>query len=209
MKRVCPWLCLLLPLLLAAPVVFADAHLVLRDSQVLSGKSVELEGDLYLLTLESGDVLPLPVALVREVHRSVKPKQTGDENGEKDEAEELPFLETEAVPAGTREVSSVDLGVVERPRRLIELPDGGKSASGFSQSPVDPDWLPGSDYEENPMLGVFDDSFWPSSLLNPHWVSESGFELPEGEPPFRPDRWNKAAQRAIWKPKEGFASDDP
>jgi len=205
MNRIRPWVCLLLPVLLAAPAVFAEAHLVLRDSQVLSGTSVELQGDLYLLTLESGDVLPLPVALVREVHRSAKPKQTADEA---DETDELPFLEMEIVPAQTREVPPEDLGVVERPRRLIELPDGGKSASNFSQGPVDPDWLPYSGYGEKPMLGVFDSSVWPGVPLDPNWVSESGFELPEGEPAFRPDSWNKAAQRPIWKPKEGFAADD-
>ena len=205
MKRVRPWAWLLLPVLLAAPAVLADAHLVLQDGQVLSGTSVELQDDLYLLTLESGDVLPLPVALVREVHRSATPKQ--DDEAE-DEIDSLPILETEIVPVQTREQPSAHIGVTERPRRLIELPDGGRSASNFSQSLVDPDFRLSSGYEENSMLGVFDTSFWTDGVLDSNWVDESGFDLPEGVPALRPDRWNKAAQRPFWKPKEGFADDD-
>jgi hypothetical protein len=203
MNRGLPWVCALLAVLPAASVVSADDHLVLSDGQVLSGSSVELQGDLYLLTLESGDVLPLPVALVREVHRAAKPEPSTDADNE--DLDVLPVFETEILTDRARELPSEDLGVVERPRRLIELPDDGRSASTFSQSLVDPDFRLTSGYEQNSMLGVFDTSFWPGATLDSDWGMESGFELPEGEPATHPDRWNKAAQGPIWKPKEGFA----
>jgi len=205
MKRVGPTLCFLLPVVLAAPAVLADAHLVLLDDRVLSGTSVELQGDLYLLTLESGDVLPLPVALVSEVHRTAKANDaaTGDE-----EPEVLPLLEIEQVRPRPTEVLPEDYGVVERPRRLIELPDGGRSASSFSRSLLDPRFVPLSDYEEKPMLGVFGESRWPGGVIDPNWEQESGFELPEGEPTILLDRWYKSAYRSIWKPEDGFAGHD-
>ena len=203
MNRGCIWVCALLAVLPAASVVSADDHLVLSDGQVLSGSSVELQGDLYLLTLDSGDVLPIPVALVREVHRAAKP-EPGTE-ADKEEADVLPIFETEILIDRAPAVPSEDLGVAERPRRLIELPDDGRSASTFSQSLVDSVFRLGSDYEEKSMLGVFDTSFWPGGSFDSDWKMKSAFELPEGQPATHPDRWNDAAQRPIWKPKEGFA----
>lgn len=205
MIRARPWGGLLLPVLLAAPAALADAHLVLRDGQVLSGSSVELQGDLYLLSLETGDVLPFPVALVSEVHRSAEANPPAKDD---EEPGELPILEMEIVPVQTREVPPEDIGVVERPRRTIELPDGGRGVSEFSRSLVDPHWMPDSGYSEKPMLGLFDTPFWADGPIDPNWNDESGFELPEGVPAFRLDKWNPASQRSIWKPKEGFADGD-
>jgi len=203
MNRGWIWICALLAVLPAVSILSADDHLVLSDGQVLSGDSVELQGDLYLLTLDSGDVLPIPVALVREVHRAAKPQPSAEADHE--EAAVLPVFETEILIDRAPEVPSEDLGVAERPRRLIELPDDGRSASTFSQSLVDPGFRLGSDYEEQSMLRVFDTSFWPAGSFDSNWKMKSGFELPQGQPATHPDRWNEAAQRPIWKPKEGFA----
>jgi hypothetical protein len=207
MGRYPPWIGVVLIGLLATTVASADAHLVLRDGQVLSGTSLEQEDGLYLLTLESGDVLPLPAALVLEVHRSAT--RAEEDPAEQDGPAPLPQLEMELVPAQPRELPSDDIGVPERPRRLIELPDGGRSASTFSRSLIDPAYVLESGYAERPMLGVFDESLWGGGPLDPNWKLDSGWELPEGEPTLHPDRWNKAAQRPFWKPKDGFADDDP
>ena len=47
--------------------IFADAELLLTDGTVLKGVEVRLEGGLYLLELDSGEVAAIPAALVREL----------------------------------------------------------------------------------------------------------------------------------------------
>ncbi len=48
----------------------AGVKLFLEDGQVLEGRSMERKGSMYLLTLETDNVLPIPVPLVAGIERT-------------------------------------------------------------------------------------------------------------------------------------------
>ena len=64
MRRLIP---ILLFLLAQGATALAGAELVLEDGQVLQGADVQRDGELYVLELDSGATLTIPVELVKDV----------------------------------------------------------------------------------------------------------------------------------------------
>jgi len=183
---------LLVALLLAAVgSARADAELVLRDGQILTGKDVQKDGAVYKLKLEDGRELSVPVALVRELRLS----------GERGEVSATPEGATPAPAAPSQpgmtvsEPTNIAGGVMSR----SSLPEGGVSAG----NPVTPfaQWEPKSDW---PKQG----SDWPKSdWPKPEdpktiWTPESSLKPDQSN--FNPSTWSKSPINQEWTPTDGF-----
>jgi hypothetical protein len=201
MSRIGHWGRAALPALLLGATVAAGAELVLLDGQVLTGRSVKLEGELYLLALDGDEVLPLPAALVREVRQNEGPGAATTGPGSPD-----PIAATD--PGSLLDPPLDPAASPDRPRLFVQLPDDGESASRFTQSILDPNWLPQSESAERPMLDVFEPSRFVDAPIDPDWALESGFGEPEGKAPFRPARFKRSPVRSDWRPEDGFSDGD-
>jgi hypothetical protein len=171
--------------LAAVPAVHAGAELVLEDGQRIVGESVERKGGLYHVQLETGNVLPIPVALVAEV------RLTGED---------------EPQPTGLRVAKPETLvgppGAADLPKPYEQLAVFGEPAR-FRRGPIDPTWrMPPSDYVPDPSLNNFNPARWYVPPIDPTWRPRSG--LRGDVTNFNPARWYRAPIDPTWWPTDGF-----
>ncbi len=166
------------------PVV-GGVKLLLHDGQVIEGRSVEREETMYLLTLDTDHVLPIPAPLVAAVERTAEP---------------LPGGLTEAEPmtlAGDPEAAKL-------PTLTDLMQELKASTSVFRRSIIDPTWVPSSDWDTDPEKGNnFHPVHWYQPPVNPIWEPTSG--LGEDVTEFNPVRWYRAPIDPTWRPTDGFA----
>jgi len=168
----------------------AGVKLLLEDGQVLEGRSVEREGPMYLLTLETDNVLPIPVPLVASIER------TEDES---------------SLPRGLTKAEPVTLAGDPAAARLPTLADLmhelRASASVFQPGVIDSSWVPVSDWDLDPQHGNnFHPVHWYRPPIDPRWEPTSG--LREGATWLSPVRWYRAPIDPTWRPTDGFAARD-
>ena len=113
-----------LALLLSSLAAQAGAELLLKDGQVLVGRSVERKETLYLLTLESDDLLPIPIELVSGMRLTGDddPAPTGLEKAEPKTLVGPP----EAAELPTRGDQMAVFGEAAGKRSFTQAPEGGK-----------------------------------------------------------------------------------
>ena len=174
-------------LLPAGLPVLAGAELVLSDDQHLKGVSVEKKEGFYLLELETGDVLPVPIELVRELRLTGKddPPASGLRDAEP---------ETLVGPPG-----GVDL-----PRRGDQLRVLQDSTATFRDNLIDPYWRPESDWVDDPSLNNFNPARWYQPPIDPEWKFSSVYKQSEDQTNFNPARWYRSSIESNWWPSDGF-----
>lgn len=195
-----------LALLTAVPAL-ADAELVLQDGKVLKGREVKRVGNLYNLTLESGDVATFPIEFVREVRLSAKQRDPDFYGLQR--AEPATLAGESARPKGV---------LVEQPRVLAGTnvkpitPAEATAALGppakWQKGVINPEWRPTSDWDNNPeTTNNFAPSTWAKGTIDPNWEPTSGFPdkplLPEN-----PSRWQQAPINPQWEPEDAFKKKD-
>jgi len=166
------------------PPVTGNASLTLTDGRVLEGREVRREGDVYLLALEGGAVIPVPVALVAEVGVRA------------DAAEVVPTGLTYAEP-------QVLAGApVEPPRTEDQLAVFGEPArfqQDIVQSTLGPSyWVPDPD-EHN-----FNPSKWAKAPTDPSWQPTSAFDPGKDALAGSESTWQKGPVDSTWVPVDGF-----
>lgn len=170
----------------AATQLHAGADLVLRDGGVLSGESVERTRDgLFLLTIEDGSVLTIPVNLVKSL------RLTGGEDP----------APTGIVVAGPENVAG--------PKDPIPLPSPEKQLAAFGRPPatfarsnVNPTWRPGNAL--GPDVTQFNPARWYKTALSMDWTPVSAFRASKDVTQFNPVRWYKAPTDSSWRPTDGW-----
>jgi hypothetical protein len=174
-------------LLLGAFLAFASgqAALELVDGRIISGTDVRREGAVYVLTLEGGDTVTLPLELVAQVRLF----GTG---------------ETRA-PSGIRDEGSKTLagGEVDVPTTSEQLEVFGEP-SRFQKSNVNHDWVPESAWDEDEDVLEASRSTWQESPIDPEWKPESAWDKDEDVLEASRSTWQKSSINSEWKPTDGF-----
>ena len=175
------------------PPVTGNASLTLTDGRVLEGREVRRDGDVYLLGLEGGAVIPVPVALVAEVGVRA------------DAAEEAP--ETQAGPSLPTGLTSAEPRIlagapVEPPRTEDQLAVFGEPArfqQDIVRSTLGPSyWVPDPD-EHN-----FNPSKWARAPTDPNWQPTSAFDPREDVLAGSRSTWQKGPVDSAWVPVDGW-----
>ena len=162
----------------------AGVKLLLEDGQVIEGRSMERKESMYLLTLETGNVLPIPAPLVAKIEWT--------EDG-------LTKTEPETL-AGDPEAAK--LPTLTEQMQVLKA-----STSVFRPSVINPNWVPVSDWDLDPQRGNnFHPVHWYRPPIDPHWKPTSS--LGEDMSNFNPVRWYRAPIDPTWRPTDGFASKD-
>jgi len=180
------------------PLVFPGAQLVLNDGLVIEGVDVRREGENYLLELESGEVLTIPVQLVRTVNLSGKPdpitgltaatpQQLAGDPAQVDVSEPMQ-LEGDPVRPPTRREQTENIGEPSR----------------FQKGVINPNWHPETDWDmDMQKQNNFAPSRWSENVVDPHWEPESAFSgddvLQEGNSSFKESIIDNS-----WTPTDGF-----
>jgi hypothetical protein len=185
---------LLICLGLTASVVLAGVELLMSDGQIVKGADVRRDGEVYLVTLEQGGVITLPVQLVSEVRLTGDPKPV--------------------VPRGT----PVHPGLIEdgqpqqlagdpvrAPRTSEQLKVFGEPAK-FQKSIIDSEWVPTSDWD-NDMIkqNNWAPSTWAEDIVDSSWEPESDWDNDMvKQNNFAPTTWSNSVIDNSWQPTDGF-----
>ena len=187
-------------IVLASVTAWAGADLVLVDETVLRGVSVERDEDHYLLELEGGEIVTVPVALVDEVRLF-----EGEEPEEPDPPAPSGFVVTE----GEELVGPTD------PARADDKPSYPKvgqqlgvfgDPSRFQRGATNPFWQPESDWDLDPAQNDFNPARWYDSSLNPYWEPTSAYDADVDVLAPRRTRWRSSVTSPYWFPSDGFAT---
>ncbi len=182
MKRI--GLVAIVVLLARGPVARAGAELTLQDGTLLSGTTVERTREgVYLLTQKDGEVVTIPVELVKKLHLTSDddPAATGIKQAES---------ETLVGPP------------VEPPKTREQLGAFGRPPAPFSQGPVDTRWVPQSAL--GPDVTNFNPARWFRAPVDTTWTPTSAFRQSTDVTQFSPVRWYRAPTDPIWRPTNGF-----
>ena len=167
----------------------AGAELVLSDGQVLRGLEVERRDGIYALTLEDGNVLTIPVRLVGEV------RLTGEGDGGR-AATGIRAAEPEQL-AG----SKVDLP------KTSEMLVAFRNPSRFRRGPIDPIWIPTSDWDSSPVRNNnWNPARWYVAPIDPTWKPTPAFTMDSDVTFFNPARWAPNVINPFWVPSDGLDS---
>ena len=165
----------------------AGARLRLIDGQVIEGSAVERKAELYVLELEGGDRLTIPLQLVAEV------SLTGE-----DDPDVTAFVETQ----GRTLIGPPD--GVELPRKDEQLEALGRPAR-FRKSVVESTWTPSSDWEMDPAKNNnWNPARWTTSPIDWKWTPRSVFRKSSDVTEFSPVRWAQSPIPYTWWPQDGF-----
>ena len=197
---------LMLSLVLASPLL-AGTALVLNDGQVLEGVDIRREGGLYLLEQESGNVISIPIELVREVQLATAPAP--------DPATGLTYREGSATLAGSsKKPAGVIVGKGQtiaggevRPPTTAEQTSVLGPPSKFAKSIVDNQWTPSSDWDMDPENNNFAPSKWSKSIIDNEWEPTSDWDSDPENNNFNRSNWSKSVVDNEWKPSDGFSKD--
>jgi hypothetical protein len=177
-------------LLVGSLPAFADVKVTFRDGKVLEGRGVKQEHGLYLLELDTGNVLPIPTELVIQVELMV-------------DEEPIPTGLTKAEP----EILAGPPDGIELPTLADQLRVLRDSTSIFRPNIIDPYWQPTSDWKNTPEVNNnFNPARWYQAPIDPTWtpVDSRGEDVTN----FNPARWFRAPIDSTWWPTDGFARRD-
>lgn len=211
---------LVLAFTLAATVsmrlVRADVQLVLIDGKTLDGVDVRRDQQVYLLTLENGRVAAVPVELVKEVRLEGPAKERAEESVEKrgpdgiviEDAEDARTLAGEdefqhpGVRYGTgQQLAGPDAVTIDTSEELAVFGEPAK----FQEDIIDPDWVPESDWDDDPVKNNnFAPSTWSKGWNDPEWQPESAFDRNEDVLADSRSTWSDSVIDNEWRPTDGF-----
>jgi len=200
-------------LVLAIGVIVATSEVVLQDGRVIVGIEVRRDGDNYVIVLENGQAIVLPMALVETVRLGAEPEPEPEERYDprtgltRSEPQEL----AAPLPKGAVGV------VISEPRQLAgdpvrvpttdeQLAVFGKPAE-FQKDIIDNRWEPTSDWNMDPKTqNNFAPSTWSQDIVDHSWEPTSDWNMdPKTQNNFAPSTWSKSIVDNSWTPTDGFA----
>ncbi len=212
-------------LALAASTLSGETQLVLVDGRILSGTNVRRCGDEYVLLLDNGLEITIPVPLVETVRL-----EGDDREARRREAEERTAAEERAAsaatpggltpalprnlsgtsqpsgPSGLRVAHPQTLAgeAVQPPTTVEQLRVLGAPAE-FTKNIVDNSWTPTSDWNMDPhQQNNFAPSKWADDVVDHSWEPESAFDKNEDVLESGRVTWQKSIVDNSWKPQDGF-----
>ena len=180
------------------------AELVLKDGRVIAGVDIERDGPEYVVRLDNGGAISIPVELVQEVRLTGRrapdpPVPTGLTY-----AEPGPFVPSG--PTGLRQGEPMQLAgqAVTPPDPSGQLAVFGEPAQ-FQQNIVDNDWVPTTDWDMRPeVMNNWARSTWAENVIDPEWHPESAFDPNEDVLEDSRSTWEPSIIDNSWTPTDGF-----
>jgi hypothetical protein len=163
------------------------ATLRLKDGRVLEGVDVRRDGNEFLLHLEGGAVIPVPVQLVEEVGLSAKRPEPPEQVPGLTYTEPQQLAGTPVEPPRTEEQLAV-LGPpaqfqpdVVRPtlQPSYWVPDPEQhnwAPSKWAEGPIDPDWQPTNAFDPDKDVLAEGRSTWRKAPIDSSWTPTDGFK---------------------------------
>ncbi len=161
------------------------ADLVLVDGRLLQGTAIERKDGAYLLTTTFGNVVTVPLELVKEM------RLTG---GDATPPTGLVFS-TPRTLAGT---------TVEPPGRREQLAAFGRPPALFPVVSISGTWYPRNAYEGRDVTH-FNPATWVKATIDPVWSPVQSFTSSSDATEFHPVRWYHPSIDPVWKPRDAFA----
>lgn len=171
---------------LAAAPVRAEAEIVLLDGRTLSGTEVEFADGRFSLTTATGDVVPIPVELVKELRLRDRGAAGRD-----------------ALPGVRAARPEVLAGPPEAARPLSPseaLAAFRRPPARFRPSVLETGWKPSESWLSP--AAALAPVRWARPLLETVWRPVSAF--PKDFTEFNPARWARTIVRTDWHPTDGF-----
>jgi hypothetical protein len=200
----------LLVSIVAAGAAVATTELFFRDGRTMSAADARREGDDYVVTLESGDTIVVPVALVERIALSQTPEPPPEDEPSRYGPDGTRYAEPETL-AGTapnlRQAGPETLaGVrVDPPATGEQLAVFGEPAR-FQQGVVDSTWHPTSDWNMDPETqNNFAPSKWAEDIVDHDWEPESAFDADEDVLAGSRSTFQQGVIDSSWAPTDGFA----
>jgi hypothetical protein len=190
----------------AAAVHAAAAELILSDGRVVGGSDARRDGDDWVVTLEGGEAIVIPAALV-EVVRSGEPEEEGREPVRP--APEPPAEDRDGgAPSGWRtpEAETLAGAPLRSPGSAEQLEVFG-AAARFPSSIIEPEWKPSSDWDmDSDRRNNFNPARWVEDPVEHDWVPVSAFDAAKDVLAGSRSRWPKSIVEPAWTPADGFSS---
>lgn len=165
-------------------------EIVLRNGATLSGVSLERRDDLYLLELDSGETVSLPVDLIREVRFH--------------DVERPPDDATKPRPAGPPSGSAP----AREPSVRHLSPPPSRQLAVFGEDPwtYPPvrTWTPKSSLGYHTDVTEFNPVKWFRAPTDPVWTPTSAYDTSNPLPDFNTVHWYRPAYNPVWHPSDGW-----
>jgi hypothetical protein len=167
-----------------ATAAWAGADLLLVDGTLLQGRSVERKGGSYLLSTNFGNVITVPVELVKEM------RLTGGDA----------TPPTGLVYATPKTLAGPE---VKLPGRREELAAFGRPPALFQGSPMSFRWYPTNAFQGKDAT-QFHPVTWAKATIDPIWSPVSAYTWSTDMTEFHPVLWRQPLIDPIWNPTDGF-----
>lgn len=193
--------------LLAGVVLAGGTQLVLIDGRVLEGSDARRDGGEYVLTLESGTAITVPVELVELVKLEGTGQRDEPERPPVDEPSAEDSDETPTGPTGIRSGRGQTVAgtPVDLPSRSEQLAVFDKP-SRFQRDIVDNEWTPTTDWNMDPNTqNNFAPSTWSSGPIDPGWKPTSSWDRDSDALAGSRSTFRKGVFDSTWTPTDGFA----
>ena len=151
-----------------------QAELELVDGRVLSGTEVRRDGDVYVLMLENGETVTLPVELVATVRLTGKGETlAGGDVRPPTRSEQLEVL---GEPSRFQQNIIDSTWTPESDWDMDPERQNNFRPSTWSKSPIDPSWKPESSWDAGEDVLADSRSTWQKSPIDSKWTPTDGFK---------------------------------
>jgi hypothetical protein len=176
----------------------SEVSVRLVDGQVIAADDVRRDGDNYVITLEDGSSLVLPLDAVASIQLSGSrsPAETDDPFAPQ------PLPESEGIEvAEPRNVAGDEVAPTRRSDQLAVFGE----QSRFQRDIVDNRWRPETDWNMDPRTqNNWAPSTWSKGPIDPSWEPESAWDDEDVLEDSR-STWSESIIDNSWKPKDGFS----
>jgi hypothetical protein len=173
---------------LIAPLL-ASASLVLTDGQVIKGSEVTRQGDTYLVSMEGGNAITFPAALVKEVR-----------------------FEDDAPPQNPHDgiYTTTPKTIAGPPPSTYHSQDPKDQLKVFgpptrwSDNAVDTSWRPTNAYDPTVDVLAGSRSTWAPNAVDTTWVPKNAYDTSKDVMAGSRSTWSKDAVDTTWVPTDSW-----
>jgi hypothetical protein len=164
------------------------SSIVLTDGQVINGTAVERKGDAYLVTMDGGNTVSFPAALVKEV------KLDAEAAPEAPPGFDYSGPKTLAGPAPSERAS-------QHPRDQLKILG---PPTQWTKDIIDPTWVPTNAFDPEKDVLAGSRSTWSKSAVDTTWYPTSGLDMKKDVFAKSRATWAESIVDTTWKPTDGF-----
>lgn len=199
--------------LLALSILLAAAEVVLGDGQILQAAEVRQENGNYLIVMDTGETLSIPVELVQEVRLTGQKRPEPRREGAfvYDDPQNLAgpdILDDDKLgPTGLKKSQPQTLaGQAVRPPSRSEQTAALGPPAQFQQGLSDPTWRPETDWNMDPSVqNNWAPSTWSKNIVDSDWQPESAYDPKADVLADSRSTFTDSIVDNSWQPTDGFA----